>query len=173
MEKKLRKNKLVEMIKQRKQSLKTLGGKPSSLFIRHLDCGSCNACELELNALANPIYDSAQWGIHFEASPRHADILALTGSYVRSLDRAARSTLEAMPVPRIVTIGDCTKDAGEFRNSYATTAYPEDVDKAIVAHVPGCPPTPTEILNALLNCELDGAKETLSSTEPENKPHSS
>lgn len=149
MEEKLRKKMLNQLVEQRKQSLKALGGKPCSLFIRHLDCGSCNACELELNALANPIYDSAQWGIHFEASPRHADILALTGPYVRSLDRAARLTLEAMPVPRIVTIGDCTQNAGEFQNSYAVFPYPEEVKKAIIAHVPGCPPSPEEILKAL------------------------
>lgn len=146
----LRKKELNQLIKQRKQSLNTLGGKPYSLFIRHLDCGSCNACEVELNALANPIYDSAQWGIHFEASPRHADILALTGPYVRSLDRAARSTLEAMPVPRIVTIGDCTREAGDFQNSYAVIPYPIEVKNAILAHVPGCPPSPEEILRALL-----------------------
>lgn len=144
-----RKKILDQLVEQRKQSLKALGGKPCSLFIRHLDCGSCNACEMELNALANPIYDAAQWGIHFEASPRHADILALTGPYVRSLDRAARSTLEAMPVPRIVTIGDCTKAAGEFHNSYAVIPYPDELKKAIIAHVPGCPPSPEEILQAL------------------------
>lgn len=155
MEKKLRKNMLKQMIEQRKQSLHTVDSRPCSLFIRHLDCGSCNACELELNALANPIYDSAQWGIHFEASPRHADILALTGPYVRSLDRAARSTLEAMPVPRIVTIGDCAKDAGEFQNSYAVFPFPEEIKKTIVAHLPGCPPAPDEILKALLTIGQD------------------
>jgi Ni,Fe-hydrogenase III small subunit len=151
MENKLRKNMLKQMIEKRKQSLHTVHSKPCSLFIRHLDCGSCNACELELNALANPIYDSAQWGIHFEASPRHADILALTGPYVRSLDRAAQSTLEAMPVPRIVTIGDCAQNAGEFQNSYAIIPYPEKVSKAIIAHVPGCPPSPDDILRALFD----------------------
>ncbi len=149
MEEKLRKNMLDQLVEQRKQSLKAIGGKPCSLFIRHLDCGSCNACEMELNALTNPIYDAAQWGIHFEPSPRHADILALTGIYVRSLDRAARSTLEAMPVPRIVTIGDCAKSEEEFQNSYAIIPYPDEVRKAIIAHVPGCPPSPEKILQAL------------------------
>jgi len=156
MENKLRKKLLGQMIEKRKESLKSLHAKPTSLFIRHLDCGSCNACETELNALANPIYDSAQWGIHFEASPRHADVLALTGPYVRSLDRAARSTVEAMPVPRIITIGDCAKNAGKFQNSYAIIPYPEEWNKPdevnnpiIIDHVPGCPPSPEEILRSL------------------------
>ena len=151
MEKKIRKQILAQLIEKKRKSLATLSGQPCSLFIRHLDCGSCNACELELNALANPIYDSARWGIHFEASPRHADILALTGPYVCSLDRAARSTLEAMPIPRIVTIGDCTSEDSEFRNSYAVIPYPASVEKAIIAHVPGCPPSPEDILQALLH----------------------
>lgn len=149
MEKKARKKMLDQLIEQRKRSLKTLGIKPCSLFIRHLDCGSCNACEMEMNALASPIYDSAQWGIHFEASPRHADILALTGPYVRSLDRAARETLEAMPVPRIVTIGDCACRSSVFQNSYAIIPFPKEIEKAIIAHVPGCPPCPEDILRAL------------------------
>lgn len=151
MDKKRRQALLHEMVQARKQQLKIAGDKPRSLFIRHLDCGSCNACELELNALANPIYDSAQWGIHFEASPRHADVLALTGPYVRSLDRAAQATLAAMPVPRIITIGDCAQHGGKFQDSYAVIPYPEKIGKAIIVHVPGCPPPPDDILNALLD----------------------
>src|SRR5688572_20729884 len=107
MEKKLRKKVLAQLLRDRRKSIASIKGARCSLFVRHLDCGSCNACELELNALANPIYDTPSWGIHFEASPRHADILVLTGPYVRGLDVAARSTLESMPIPRIVTIGDC------------------------------------------------------------------
>lgn len=121
-----------------------------SLAIRHLDCGSCNACELELNALTNPLYDIEQYGIHFTASPRHADILALTGLYTRGLDEAAILTLEAMPVPRIVTIGDCTYDRSLFQNSYALKNQPEEVKKAIIHHIPGCPPTPKVLLVELL-----------------------
>ncbi len=150
MDKKSRTNLLKELIAQRKQSLKPLQPKPTSLFIRHLDCGSCNACELELSALANPIFDSAQWGIHFEASPRHADVLVLTGPYVRSLDKAARLTLEAMPVPRIITVGDCAQEAGDFKNSYSVKPYPEEIRQAIIAHIPGCPPAPEKILEAIL-----------------------
>ena len=121
-----------------------------SIFIRHLDCGSCNGCELELNALANPIYDVAQYGIHFEASPRHADILAMTGVFTRNLAEAAQLTLEAMPIARIITIGDCANDGDVFRDSYALAKRPEEIEKAIIAHVPGCPPTPTDIMKALL-----------------------
>lgn len=151
MKKNPRKKKINELIDKKKEELEALNPKSCSCFIRHLDCGSCNACEVELNALANPIYDSAQWGIHFEASPRHADVLALTGPYVRSLDQAARSTLEAMPIKRIITIGDCAKDAGVFKNSYATLPYPDEVKEAIIdfAHIPGCPPSPEDILRTL------------------------
>jgi len=150
MDKKQRTLLLKKLRAQREQHLKSLQPKPTSLFIRHLDCGSCNACELELNALSNPVFDSAQWGIHFEASPRHADVLVLTGPYVRSLDEAARLTLGAMPVPRIITVGDCAKDAGEFKNSYAVKPYPDEIRQAIIAHVPGCPPPPEKILEVIL-----------------------
>lgn len=125
-----------------------------SIFIRHLDCGSCNACELELNALVNPVYDIAQYGIHFEASPRHADVLAMTGCFTRSLKDAALATVEAMPVPRIITVGDCAKDDGIFKDSYAVTHRPVEIENAIIAHVEGCPPSPQKILQALLDLSL-------------------
>lgn len=121
-----------------------------SVFLRHLDCGSCNGCELELNALSNPLYDSERFGIKFEASPRHADALILTGAFTLNLAEAADRTLEAMSEPRrIITVGDCAKDGGIFRESYAVASRPESIEKAVVAHVPGCPPTPTDILRAL------------------------
>lgn len=121
-----------------------------ALTIRHLDCGSCNACELELNALSNPVYDIEKYGIRFEASPRHADILAMTGPYTRSLDEAAKLTLAAMPVPRIVTIGDCANGRGPFRKSYAVIDHPEEIRRAIICHIPGCPPSPLVLLEGLL-----------------------
>jgi Ni,Fe-hydrogenase III small subunit len=128
--------------------------KPShSIFIRHLDCGSCNACELELNALLNPVYDIGQYGIHFEASPRHADVLIMTGPYTRNLDEAARLTLEAMPVPRVITFGDCTDEEGVFAKSYAVVEHPPEMRSAIEStgiHIPGCPPPPEKILEVLL-----------------------
>ena len=141
--------------------------KQRSIFIRHLDCGSCNACELELNALTNSVYDIAQYGIHFEASPRHADILAMTGPYTRSLDEAARLTLEAMPIPRIISIGDCSKDGGVFKGSYTVGNPPDEIEKAIKVHVPGCPPTPTEILEALLMLTIDNSEWTTVDKKPD------
>ncbi|KAA3663833.1 MAG: hydrogenase [Chloroflexi bacterium] len=124
--------------------------KPRSLFLRHLDCGSCNGCELELNALSNPIYDMAQYGIRFESSPRHADVIILTGPYTRNLDNAAQLTTTATPDCRIVTVGDCTENGGVFQDSYAIVPRPPQIESAVAAHIPGCPPTPTEILRVLL-----------------------
>lgn len=121
-----------------------------SLFIRHLDCGSCNGCEMELNALNNPVYDIGQYGIQFESSPHHADVLVMTGSYTRNLDEAARFTLDAMPEPHIITIGDCAKDGGVFKGSYAIQEKPEGIQSHIICHISGCPPEPPDILNALL-----------------------
>ena len=124
-----------------------------SLFLRHLDCGSCNGCEMELNALSNPIYDIAQYGIRFESSPRHADLLVMTGPYTRNLDEAAQLTAAAMPKTRIITIGDCTQNGGVFQDSYAVIPKPEQIENAIEAHVSGCPPNPNEILNLLLTID--------------------
>jgi len=130
-----------------------LASKRRSIFIRHLDCGSCNGCELELNALNNPIYDLERFGLQFEASPRHADVLVMTGPFTRNLEEAARLTFEAMSEPRqIVTIGDCAKDGGIFKESYAIKPRPamlEEAIKATAIHVPGCPPTPEAILKEL------------------------
>ena len=114
----------------------------TSVFIRHLDCGSCNGCEMELNALTNPVYDVAQYGIH-------ADILAMTGPFTRNLKQAALTTLEAMPVPRIIAIGDCAINGGAFRDSYGVTKWPPAIEKAIIAQVEGCPPSPADILKVL------------------------
>jgi Ni,Fe-hydrogenase III small subunit len=120
-----------------------------SIFIRHLDCGSCNGCELELNALANPLYDTERFGIEFVASPRHADVLVMTGPFTVNLAEAARLTFEAMPNPRrVITVGDCAKDGGVYRNSYAVTTRPAEIEQAIEINIPGCPPTPEDILKA-------------------------
>lgn len=134
-----------------------LARRPRSVFLRHLDCGSCNGCELELIALGNPLYDSERYGIKFESSPRHADALVLTGPMTRNLVEAAKLTLAAMPVQCVVTIGDCTcaRDSDDehnlFRDSYAVTELPAELKSAhmLNGHVPGCPPTPTAILTAL------------------------
>lgn len=121
-----------------------------SVFVRHLDCGSCNGCEIELSALVNPLYDIERFGIRFEASPRHADVLAMTGPFTRNLETAARLTYAAMTEPRcIVTIGDCAHDGGIFKDAYALADRPALLGQAIAAHVPGCPPTPEAILRTL------------------------
>lgn len=146
-----KKSLLKQLIVERQRAIREKHkGRAGSLFIRHLDCGSCNACERELMALLNPIYDAERWGIHFEASPRHADLLALTGPYVRSLNWVALRTLQAMPVPRIVAVGDCACKISEFENSYAISPYPEDIKKAIIKCIPGCPPEPEKILENLI-----------------------
>lgn len=121
-----------------------------SVFLRHLDCGSCNGCELELIAMSNPIYDSERFGIRFDASPRHADALVMTGVFTRNLADSALNTLDAMSEPkRIVTVGDCTEGGGIFAGSYALAERPGEIEAVIIAHVPGCPPKPEEILRAL------------------------
>src|ERR1700686_5092194 len=102
-----------------------------SLWIRHLDCGSCNGCELELTALENPIYDAQHLGIEFKSSPRHADMVAMTGPFTRNLAEAAQLTVQAMPVPRVVLIGDCAINKGIYVGSYALANRPPEIEDAI------------------------------------------
>jgi Ni,Fe-hydrogenase III small subunit len=131
----------------------------ASVFLRHLDCGSCNGCELELHALSNPIYDIERFGISFVTSPRHADVLIMTGCFTRNLAEAARLTFDAMSEPRqIITIGDCADDGGVFKDSYAVTTRPEDIERAIVGRVRGCPPAPDQILAALEQLRVPSAQ---------------
>ncbi len=125
-----------------------------SLWIRHLDCGSCNGCEMELTALENPVYDVQNRGIEFKASPRHADVVAMTGPFTRNLAEAAKLTVEAMPVPRIVLIGDCAIDKGIYQGSYALAERPQEMEDAVIAKVQGCPPTPQQILDVLCQLKL-------------------
>ena len=120
-----------------------------SLAIRHVDCGSCNGCELEIHALNNIVYDLERFGLSFVASPRHADVLLVTGPLSRNLREALERTAEATPEPKfIVGVGDCAVDGGVFKGSYAVeggigAAMPVDV------LIPGCPPTPNQILAGL------------------------
>jgi Ni,Fe-hydrogenase III small subunit len=122
-----------------------------SLAIRLVDAGSCNACELEINALNNPIYALDRFGINFVASPRHADVLLVTGPMTKSMREALERTYQAMPAPKwVVSAGVCALSGGLFAGSYAC------VDGGVAAvipvhlHIPGCPPTPTELLRGLL-----------------------
>lgn len=128
-----------------------------SLQIRQVDAGSCNGCEIEISALSNPYYDLERFGLHFVASPRHADCLLVTGPVTRNMAEALRLTYEATPDPKIViAVGDCARDCGVFRGSYAVVGGVESVIPVDV-HVGGCPPEPADILRAIL--EAIGALE--------------
>lgn len=121
-----------------------------SLAIRHVDAGSCNGCELEIHALNNPYYSIDTLGIHFVASPRHADMLLVTGPVAKHMETALLRTYEAVPHPKlVVAMGDCGSCGGIFGKSYATCGGVNTVIPVDVA-VPGCPPTPTALLQGIL-----------------------
>ena len=121
-----------------------------SLSIRTVDAGSCNGCELEINALNNVFYDLERFGLRFVASPRHADVLTVTGPVTRNMTEALKRTYEAIPDPKwVVAIGDCARDGGCFAGSYAVLGGAQHV-VPVDLHIPGCPPSPTEILKGLL-----------------------
>jgi len=121
-----------------------------ALAIRVVDSGSCNGCELEINALNNPYYNIEGLGIKFVASPRHADMLLVTGPVSRNMEQALRRTYDAMPEPRlVVAVGDCGSNGGIFGESYATCGGVSRVLPVDVV-VPGCPPPPIEILRGIL-----------------------
>lgn len=121
-----------------------------SLAIRFVDAGSCNACELEIQAINNPIYDCERFGIHFTASPRFADMLLVTGPVTRNMEIALKRTYDAMPTPKlVVAAGDCAFNGGIFGENYSTIG---SVDRIIPVDVfiHGCPPSPSEILNGII-----------------------
>lgn len=120
-----------------------------SLTIREVDTGSCNACELEMNALMNPIYDAERFGIHIVASPRHADSLVVTGLVTVNMERALKDAYKQTADPKLViALGDCAITCGVFKGSYAVTG-PVDRHIPVDVRIPGCPPRPAEILQAL------------------------
>lgn len=122
-----------------------------ALAIRQVDAGSCNGCELEIHALNNPYYNLEGLGIRFVASPRHADMLLVTGPVSRNMEMALRRTYDATPEPRlVVAVGDCGCTGGIFGESYATCGAVANVLPVDVT-VPGCPPPPLEILRAILS----------------------
>jgi len=124
-----------------------------SLLIRHLDAGSCNAEEAELLALSNPIYDLTQFGLDFTASPRHADVLTVSGPVTRHLKIAMEKTYNAMPSPKIViAIGDGACNGSIYEKSYACLGKVDDF-LPVDIYIPGDPPTPMQILNGLLLCK--------------------
>jgi Ni,Fe-hydrogenase III small subunit len=121
-----------------------------SLSIREIDAGSCNGCELEIHALGNAFYDLERFGLRFVASPRHADVLLVTGPVTKNMRKALERTYRATPDPKwVVALGDCALDGGLFAGSYAcvggvSAVIPVDL------HIRGCPPRPEQILRGLL-----------------------
>jgi Ni,Fe-hydrogenase III small subunit len=131
----------------RRELLSILG---RALTIREVDAGSCNGCELEVHALGNPYYNLEGLGIKFVASPRHADMLLVTGPVSRHMEMALKRTYDATPGPKlVVALGDCACNGGVFGESYATCGRVDKVIPVDVA-VPGCPPEPLEILRGIL-----------------------
>jgi len=131
----------------REDVLRCFGG---ALTIRHVDAGSCNGCELEINSLSNPYYNLEGLGIKFVASPRHADMLLVTGPVSRHMEVALKRTYDATPDPKlVVAVGDCGCSGGIFGESYATCGRVANVIPVDVA-VPGCPPTPAAIMQGIL-----------------------
>jgi Ni,Fe-hydrogenase III small subunit/formate hydrogenlyase subunit 6/NADH:ubiquinone oxidoreductase subunit I len=121
-----------------------------SLHIREVDAGSCNGCEIEITGLTGPVYDAERFGIHFVASPRHADMLLVTGPVTRNMELALQKTYDAMSGPRlVVAVGACGCSGGIFGRNYATVG---GVDKVIPVdvYIPGCPPNPCALLHGIL-----------------------
>jgi Ni,Fe-hydrogenase III small subunit len=128
-----------------------------SLSIREVDAGSCNGCELEINALSNAYYDLERFGLRFVASPRHADVLLVTGPVTLNMKEALERTYAATPAPKwVVAAGDCACTGGVFAGSYACAGTLEAV-VPVDLHIKGCPPSPVELLRGLLAL-LEGRK---------------
>ena len=121
-----------------------------ALAVREVDAGSCNGCEIEITGLMSPVYDSERFGIHFVASPRHADLLLVTGPVTRNMEVPLRKTYEATPAPKlVVAVGDCARTCGVFRGSYAVAGSVDEIIP-VDAFVDGCPPEPADILRGIL-----------------------
>jgi len=144
----------VQLVQQIDESVRRLLGR--ALAIREVDTGSCNGCEIEIAGLTGPVYDSERFGIHFVASPRHADMLLVTGPVTHNMEVPLRKTYDATPDPKlVVAVGDCAQTCGVFKGSYAVAG---SVDKIIPVNVfvRGCPPEPADILRGILTA-LDRA----------------
>jgi Ni,Fe-hydrogenase III small subunit len=121
-----------------------------SLAIRQVDAGSCNGCELEIHALNNAFYDLERFGLRFVASPRHADVLLVTGPVTKNMREALERTYHATPDPKwVVAVGHCAKDGGIFSGSYAVVGGVSQV-VPVDLHIGGCPPSPNQLLQGLL-----------------------
>ncbi len=139
----------VEVVgRQLESKIKELFGR--SLAIREVDAGSCNGCEVEVNSLSNSVHDLERFGLRIVASPRHADVLLVTGPVTRNMEGPLRKTYDATPEPKLViAMGDCARNGGIFDGSYAVLGGVEKV-LPVDVFVPGCPPRPKEILAAIL-----------------------
>ena len=149
-----------EALRQLEQRLPEaiLGHIGRALAIRHVDAGSCNGCELEIHACNGPHYNLERLGIKFVASPRHADMLLVTGPVARNMEVALKRTYDATPDPKlVVAIGDCGCSGGIFGESYASCGRVANVIPVDVA-VPGCPPTPTAIVQGILTAISSGKR---------------
>jgi Ni,Fe-hydrogenase III small subunit len=121
-----------------------------SLSIRQVDAGSCNGCELEIHALSNAFYDLERFGLRFVASPRHADVLMVTGPVTKNMSEALLRTYNATPDPKwVIAVGACAADGGVFAGSYAVAGGVKDVIP-VDLHIRGCPPSPTDLLKGLI-----------------------
>ena len=141
-------DKFVEIVKKTAAEIQRHLGR--ALAIREVDAGSCNGCEIEISGLTGPVYDSERFGIHFVASPRHADMLLVTGPVTRNMEVPLLKTYDATPAPKlVVAVGDCAKHCGVFKGSYAIIGSVDQVIPVDV-FVLGCPPEPTDILNGIL-----------------------
>ena len=120
-----------------------------SIQVRHVDAGSCNGCEIEIASAFGPVYDLERYGVRLVASPRHADVLLVTGPVTHNMRDPLLKAYEAMPAPkRVVALGDCARDCGVFAGAYGVFGAVSDVVPVDVS-VPGCPPTPEAIIAAL------------------------
>jgi Ni,Fe-hydrogenase III small subunit len=136
-----------------------------ALCIREVDAGSCNGCELEIHALNNPLYNLEGLGIRFVASPRHADLLLVTGPVSKHMEVALRRTYEATPDPKlVVAVGDCGCTGGIFGESYASRGRISNVIPVDVA-IPGCPPSPARILTGILTA-LESSANSIRGVRP-------
>jgi Ni,Fe-hydrogenase III small subunit len=137
-----------ELGKELKNKIDKIFGR--SLAIREIDAGSCNGCEIEINALNNPVYDIERYGITFVASPRHADVLLVTGPASKNMERALKIAYDSTPNPKIViAVGACACSGGIFGNNYATTGGIDNIVPVNV-YIPGCPPRPQALLYGIL-----------------------
>ena len=134
---------------QLEQRIRTVLGR--SLHIRHLDSGSCNGCDFEMSMLLSPIYDIQRFGVDFVASPRHADMLMITGGVTRHLEEAVRKTYRAAAAPKVVlAVGSCACGGGIVGHSYANHGGVDQIVPVMV-YIPGCPPRPQALIEGILS----------------------